>query len=245
MEKSITITLIIVVGILILGIAGFTVFSSMINPLENKISVTGQSAIKSMPDLVAIYFTSTVNAETSSKATEKNAEIVENLRTALIKKGLENKEIQTLNFNVYEDFDYTNSGRKSKGFIATQTIRVVISTEDSSKIGEVIDAGIEAGVPVAYINFELSQDLENEYKSESIKLAAEDARIKAESVAEGLNKKVGSLVSVSVNEFGYYPWRMYDAIAGATKEEIKSATTNIQPSEQEISSSVTAIFRIK
>jgi len=245
MDKSVIITFIIVVGVLILGIVGFTTFNSILNPLENKISVTGQSTIKVMPDLVAIYFDSTAKASTSSEATEKNAEIVENLRTALIKKGFENKEIQTLNFNVYEDFDYTSYGRKSKGFVATQTIRIVMSTEDSSEIGEVIDAGIEAGVPISYINFELSQELENKYKSESMKNAAEDARIKAESVAEGLNKKVGSLVSVSVNEFGYYPWRAYDNVAGASSEEMKSATTNIQPSEQEISSSVTAVFRIR
>jgi len=245
MEKSVLITLIIVVGVLILGIFGFSTFNSVVNPLENKISVTGQSTIKAMPDLVAVYFTSTGKALTSSEATEKNAELVENLRTALIKKGFEDKDIQTLNFNVYEDFDYTSYGRKSNGFVATQTIRVVMKTEDASKIGEVIDAGIESEVPMAYINFELSQELENKYKADSIKAAAEDARIKAESVAEGLDKKVGSLVSVSVNDFGYYPWRMYDNAAGATSEEMKSATTKIQPSEQDISSSVTATFRIK
>jgi len=245
MEKSVLITLIIVVGVLILGIFGFSTFNSVVNPLENKISVTGQSTIKAMPDLVAVYFTSTGKALTSSEATEKNAELVENLRIALIKKGFENKGIQTLNFNVYEDIDYTSYGRKSNGFVATQTIRVVMKTEDASKIGEVIDAGIESEVPMAYINFELSQELENKYKADSIKAAAEDARIKAESVAEGLDKKVGSLVSVSVNDFGYYPWRMYDNAAGATSEEMKSATTKIQPSEQDISSSVTATFRIK
>ena len=207
-------------------------------------SVTGQSTIKAMPDLVAVYFTSTGKASTSSEATEKNAELVDNLRTALIKKGFENKDIQTLNFNVYEDFDYNVYGTRSKGFVATQTIRVVMKTEDSSEIGKVIDAGVDASVPMAYINFELSQELENKYKAESIKVAAEDAKIKADSVAEGLDKKIKDLVSVSVNEFGYYPWKAYDNFAGATSEEMKSATTNIQPSEQDISSSVTAVFKI-
>lgn len=246
MDKSITITIIIVAAFLILGLVGIATFDNLANPMQEKISVSGQSSIKAMPDIVAIYFTVKSTADTSSEATTENAKIVDSLRTALIKQGFENKDIQTLNFNVYEDYSWENRAQKFNGYVATQTIRVEMSTDDTGKIGEVVDAGIEAGVQISYINFEISQELQNQYKAEAISLAAQDAKIKAESVAKGLDQRLEKLVSVSVNDWNYYPWRMYDYTEGTSASQVKAeGGTNIQPAEQDITATVQAVFRIR
>jgi uncharacterized protein YggE len=120
-----------------------------------------------------------------------------------------------------------------------------MSTSESDKIGTAIDAGVDAGAAISYINFELSPEKQNQYKSEAIKQAAEDARIKAEALANGVDKELGKLVSVSEGSFGYDPWRVYGAVSGASDAAMaKEATTEIQPSEQEVSASVTVVYKL-
>ncbi len=245
MEKSVQITLIIVAGILLLGVMGYTLITSIIPDYKNTINVNGRAEVKTMPDLVAVYFNIQTNADTAEESRDNNSKIVDDLTTALIKKGFEKKEIQTMSFNIYPNYIWDNGKQKEDGYTATHEIRVEFSTDDSDKIGEVIDAGVDAGAGISYINFELSQELQNQYKAEAIKLASQDARLKAGSLAEGLDKKVGDLVSVSMDSYDYYPWRVYTFAEGASSADVKQEATSIQPSEQDITASVTAVFKIE
>ncbi len=247
MDKSVQITLIVVIGIVVLAGIGYTAFSSLIPSSENTVTGNGQATIKVTPDLVKVYFGVETTAKTSQEAKDQNAEIVDNVITALLKEGFERNEIQTQGFNIYPDYSWENNKQELKGYKATHTLIVEIPTEQSNKIGDAIDAGVDAGALINYINFELSQAKQNEYKAQVLKLAAEDAKIKAESIAQGVGKEVGDLVSVSDNNFNYYPWRLYEtATAGANDvAAAKEASTNIQPGNQEISASVTAIFELK
>lgn len=245
LDKSVQITLIIVVGIIILAILGYIVFSSII-PASNTISVNGQSEIEAFPDLVGVYFNIETQGSTSEEATKENSEIVEELKNSLVIKGFDREDIKTQNFNVYPDYDWINGKRVAKGYKATHSLKIELSTDDTSKIGEAIDAGVEAGSGISYINFELTKEKQNEYKAQAIKQASEDARIKAEAMAKGLGQELGKLVSVSDSGFDYYPWRIYGAVEEASEVAIaKEATTDIQPGEQKITARVSAVFKLK
>ena len=246
MDKSVQITLIIVIGFIVLAGIGYAAFSSLIPSKENTVTGNGQAVVKVTPDLVKVYFGVETEAKTSQEAKDENADIVDKVITALLKEGFERKEIKTENFNIYPDYSWDNGKQELKGYKATHTLVVELSTDKSNKIGDVIDAGVDAGALINYINFELSQEKQNDYKAQALKLAAEDAKIKAESIATGLNKQVGKLVSVSDNNFYYNPWPIYMAESGAGDVAMaKEAATNIQPGNQEISASVTAVFELK
>ena len=246
MEKSVQITMIIVIGLISIVGIGYAAFSSLIPNSSKTITGNGQAVIQATPDLVKVYFNVETSGATSQEAKDKNSQIVDDLTTALIKKGFERKEIQTQNFNIYPDYNWVNGRQESNGFKAVHSIVVELPTEDSDKIGSVIDAGVDAGASISYINFELSQEKQNEYKAQAIKQAAEDARIKAQALADGVGKSLGDLVSVSDNNFYYNPWPIYAASGSASDAMMaKEATTNIQPGNQEISASVQAIFKIK
>ena len=245
MDKSVQKTLIIMAGILVVALIVLVGFTSLVAP-ANTITGNGQATIDAMPDLVSVYFTVQTRGETSEEANSENAEITDDLITNILKKGFERKDIQTQSFNVYPDYKYVNNQRKENGYVATHSLKVEMPTEQSEKIGSVIDAGIEAGAGISNINFELSQEKQNKYKAEAIRLAAEDSRIKAEALAQGLGKELGKLVSVSDSDFGYNPWIMYSGSGMAEDAAIaKQASTSIQPSDQKISASVTAVFKIK
>ena len=249
-NKSIVITSIIAGVILIVALVALGTFSSMNPYSKNSVTVQGVSSIKAVPDLITVYYSIETKAETSSEAKQAEEEIYNELVYFLIALGFDKDEIQTQSLSVYPNYEYHNGKQTQNGYVVYHSVKLEISVNDSEKLSDVIDAGIDSGAGINYINFELTQKSQNEYKAQALELASQDAKIKADAVATGFGKKTGKLISVSVSDFGYYPWNVYSAKSeGAmTDEDVASAretAINISPSEQEISASVSATFRIK
>ena len=238
MDKSVQITLIVVVGIILLALIAPNVTDSS----RNTISVAGMATIDVLPDIVGIYFSVDTQGATANEAGDRNTAIVQDLTQALAALGFNEEDIKTQSYNIYPEYNYPSG--TIKGYRATHSLRVEVPANQSARIGSVVDAGLDAGAGLGYLNFELSQENQNTYKAEAMKLAAQDATAKAEGVAEGLNKNLGSLVSVTINDYGYVPWLAYDA-AGASSSEVREAATSIVPSDQQISASVTAVFKLR
>jgi uncharacterized protein YggE len=248
-NNGIVITSIIAGVILIISFVAMTSFGNTMSG-DNTVNVQGTATIKAMPDLITIYFNVETKEETSTLSKDENSKILNDLIDSLIEIGFERKDLVTENFNVYQNYDWTDDGRAEDGFITTHSLKIELSIEEEDRIGEIVDAGIDAGALVKYINFELTQESQNKYKAEAMKLAAQDATVKAESVAEGFEKKVGKLVNVNVNDFAYYPWNVYSAKGGieyAMEDSmiVKEAASNIQVGEREISASVSAVFKLR
>jgi len=245
MESSVKITLIIAATIILLVFGGGYALFQMQHNDSNTVTVDGASNIKATPDLVSVYFNAQTKGNTSKEANDNNAEMVDEIITALVKQGFERKDIQTESFNIYEDFQWTNNKQVSRGYIATHQLKIELATNEASKIGDVIDAGVDAGATLNYINFELSTAKQNEYKAQALKEASEDAKIKAEAIASGLGKEVGELVSISTSNFDYRPWALYESVGGVADIAMaKQATTNIQPGDQDVNAYITAVFEI-
>ena len=244
METSVKITLIIVGAIVILaGVFGLGIWA-LVTP-GNDITVTGESNIKAVPDLVGVYFTVEMRGATAQDAKNNNSEIVNEVVTKLAKIGFEREALVTESFNVYEEFDWVNGKQKSLGYKATHSLKIELPTNESEKIGQVIDAGVDGGAMISYINFELSKDKENIYKAQALKEAGEDAKIKADAMAAGIGKKVVDIKSISESNFNYYPWRLYESAGMAPNvAEAKVAATTIQPGEQDVSAQVSVIFKL-
>jgi uncharacterized protein len=244
-NNSIKITGMIVAAVIVLALIGGYIATQM-NPLsQNNVNVQGSAEIKALPDLVTVYFNVQTNGSTSKEANDKNAVIVDNVITNLVKQGFERKDITTENFNIYPDTYWDGNKQVDRGYQATHSIKVQISTAQTDKIGSVIDAGVNAGAMISYINFELSLAKQNEYKTEALKLATQDARIKAEAIASGLGKNLGKVVSISDSSFDYYPWPVYrNDMMSVGAAEAKVATTSIQPGSQTINARVSVSYKI-
>lgn len=241
--NSIKITGMIIGAVFIVVLLAMYVFFQAVP--TNTLTSNGVATISAVPDLVSINFNVETNGSSAKEAKDANSVVVDDVITALVKKGFNRDEIMTQNFNVYENYEWTRDKSVFKGWKASHQLIVKVSTEDSDKIGEAIDAGIDSGAALSYINFELSQELENQYKTEALKAATEDAKIKAEAIASGLGSKLGKAVSIMTSEFGYYPWIAYDTMA-SSEMAVKGAevATTIRPTEQEISGRVSVIYRL-
>lgn len=242
MDKSVQKTLIITGGIIlaIIIVITFVRYSFY----SSTISSAGTATIEVLPDFVTVYFSVNTNSATAEGANSDNAKIVAKMKIGLEAAGIMEEEIKTQGFSVYPNYDYSKDKQEISGYSATHSLKIQIPIDEINIVGSVIDAGVGAGGGVSYISYELNDENEKKYKVEAIKLATEDAKEKARALAEGSGNKLGSLVSISTSEWDYRPWlaASEDSVKGSSGSEIQTA---INPSEQEISSTVTAVFRIR
>jgi len=244
-NNAIVVTSIISGVVLLIAVIAIFAFQS---PSSNVVTVQGVSTIKATPDLITVYYNIETKGNTSAQAKDANTIIFNKLSDAIVAQGFEESDLTTENFNIYPNTYWDGSKERQDGYIASHSLKLELSIEQLDKLTYVIDAGANSGAGISYINFELTQKSQNEYKAQALQLAAEDAQIKADSVAEGFGKQAGKLVSVQVSDFGYYPWNIYTSRAAGVSEDAalaKESTMNIQPSEQEISASVSATFRLQ
>lgn len=231
---------------LILGLFVVLLIVGCIQQTPGKtINTNGQASMSVEPDLAVVYVAIETLDESAEVSKDENSRITDAVYAELYKIGIDRENIETENFNIYEEFDWSNNQRESKGFRTSHTLK--IKTEQFDDVGEIIDAVIDGGATrINYINFELSDELESEYKKQVLAEASKDAREKAEAIAEGLGATLGDLVSISDSSYYYQPYPLFRAEAGFDEVAVKEAvSTQISPKELEISANVQVVYKIK
>jgi uncharacterized protein YggE len=244
LEKQVQITLIIVGAVILLAVLAVIYFKY--NSTDNTITVNGQATAKVAPDLITVYFNVQTKGTTSKEASDANSLIVNKLTANLVALSFSSSDLQTQSFNIYPEYDYSN-GQKFLDYMASNSLKIEIPVAQKDKTGSVVDAGTNAGAGISYINFELTPQLQQSAKTAAIKNASDDANLKAKAIADGFNKRLGRLVSVSLDQFNYYPRVLYassDSSGVSGGAEAKTAAANINPSSQEVSASVTAVYKL-
>jgi len=242
-NNAIIITSIISVVILIVAALLIFSFSPQSKSISDTVTVEGVGSVKVIPDVLSIKLKVETLKKTSVEAKDENAKIMEKVINALIANGFTREELVTDNFNIYEQFDWNSGNRKSIGFRATHGVSMKFGANENEKLSTVIDTAVENGATIDYINFALSTEIENKYKAEAMKVAALDAKVKAQSVAEGFNKKLGKLINIKVNNFGYNPWIVYGEVADTAVME--SVATNVEVGEKEVTARVGATYKFR
>jgi uncharacterized protein len=239
-NNGVLITLIIVIGILI---ASTTIVDKIAGIGTETLSSNGISTIKVQPDEASII----INIETledSADVSKQSNQKISSVVMQALNQGYISK-VETQSYNIYEDFDYSEEGRKSRGFKTTNLIK--ITTEDLDSIGKIIDLAVNAGATgITNINFELSKANQEEVKKEALEKAGADARAKAEATASGLGAKIGDIVSISTSDYNYYPYPML-ARSGEMDMVVSSEeiAVKIAPQELEVTARVSVVFKVK
>ncbi len=232
--------LIAVIAILAILVAGvYFIYNS-----GPTVSAQGTSSIEAKPDKVAVYINIETKEKTLQEAQKKNSEIREKVTEDLLSLGIDEDDIQYVNYNSYPWIEWSNGKSNEKGFVVYQ--QIVVKSDSFREVGKIVDTGVNAGAMISSIQFELSEAKQNEYKTEALELASKNAREKAASIAEGQGKKLGRLVSLKSDEFNYIPFRYYEA-SGATADsaEVKRAVANIEPQDLTVTASVQVEYKLR
>ncbi len=236
-----------IVGMMVLSVFLAACTITVQQPATEKqdvITVTGTSQFKVAPDEATVYLQVETNDSTAKEAQDKNSNIMDAMQNALLRAGLDSRDMESMYYNVYPNtyWDYKQNRQIEAGYKVSHSLK--ITTDDINKVGTFIQVGVDAGATgVNSISFELSKDAEKDAKNEALKRAVQDAKSKAEALAEGIEKRLGKVVSVTINEYYAYPV-MRGAVAMAESMD-KSVPPPISPQELDVSASVQVVFAIE
>ncbi len=233
----------ILAGALIIGIVLIAGYLA-VNSSGAVVSARGEGVLEATPDEVSVGLNVMTKNLTAQDAKDAHDKIVDDLMIGLLRAGLEKKDIKVVSYNIYPEYDYTDGRPKQIGFLVQQDF--VVETEDFELVPEIVDAGIEAGALISYINFELSEDKQKEFKASALEEASADAKSKAEATANGLGKKLGSLVSVKNEDFYYGPYPYFAAAEGAKDSaSAREAALNLSPRDIEVRASIVVEYKLR
>jgi uncharacterized protein YggE len=121
-----------------------------LNNQQQGIWTTGEGKISVVPD-VAILTLGIQSQETSVVVAREKAAVAMAAVIAAIKaQGIEDKDIQTQNFNIYQTTRWSGDKEEITGYRVTNT--VVVKVRKVEKAGDVIDKVVEAGGDLTRVN---------------------------------------------------------------------------------------------
>lgn len=185
----------------------------------NSISVTGTGEADGTPDTANVQLGIDVSQGDLTTAIQKANDTMTAVQAAVKGKGVDDKDLQTVNFNVYpEDVTDKTTGQPTGQRVYHVQNFLNVKIRDISKVGGVIDAGLSAGATnVNSLSFSVDDTtkLEGDARAKALK----DAQNRAQQLADGVGVKLGKpiLVSETLSGGPIYPQVMFAASAPAGK----------------------------
>lgn len=202
-------------------------------PVAKQISVTGQNTQPMKPDMVTIRLGVETEDASAKKASESNAEKMQELVGELKKAGLKEADMETSGYSIYSTDPY---GSGKTVFRVSNNLQ--IKSEDIAGAGKLIDTAVEAGAnQVHFVEFTV-KDRQAVYEKASA-AALEDAKRKAEFLAKSAGIQ-SNLKILSITENDYEGGSRYDSYNEAASA--KSADTGFMPGDVQVGASVSVVF---
>lgn len=245
----------LLVAMLVSQIRSYKFIGQGVTP-SNTITVSGDGEVFVMPDVANISFSVLGKGATPGVAQEKVNKTMAEIVEALLKMGIAEKDVKTINFVSRPVYSYPNQKTCASGgpcYYPYEGERTITSYEveqwTSVKIRKVDNASKTLGglgelgaTNVSDITF--SVDDEDKPKKEARAEAITKAKQKAEQLAKDLGVKLGQIVSFSEN--GNYPMyyrtnvdMMEKGVGGSTSAPV------ISPGENKITSNVSITYEIR
>jgi len=210
----------------------------------NALTVQGSTEFEAAPDIAKVRFRVETQSLTAQDAQNKNRGIANAVHDALVRAGVRESELETTDYHVEKVQEWDPTGQKmvDKGYRASNAF--VVSTKQLDQVGSLLDVGVQAGANnVESITFQLSDAKQKEVKTEALRRAAQNAREKAEALAEGTNVRLGKVKSVSENSYVVLPYARYDVMA-MKSEGAMAPPTPISPESVKVSAQVSVSYEV-
>jgi uncharacterized protein YggE len=216
------------------------------------ISVQGDGEVTAVPDIAEVTFTVNENAKTVPEAQKlaeaKVAQALKDLSTL----GVDKKDVKTLSYTVNPHYETKMTGVCTayacppqtsvvNGYEVRQSVSVKVRKVDQA--GEVF--GILGKVNITDIsgpNFTV--DDMDKVKENAKALAIADAKEKAKVQADALGVSLGTVLSFSEDNGGYYPM-MYARADAMSVGGVAESKVSLPQGENVIKSHVTITYTIK
>jgi uncharacterized protein len=207
---------------------------------QSVIVTTGDAVVRRMPDRAFVTIAVESRSKNPRDAQRQNAEAMTAVQQRLGAAKIPKDAVRTIAYGLDQEFDYVQTGRMLRGFVARNTIEVRV--DDLAHVGDVIDAVIGGGATsVDSLRFDV-QD-RGMLEREALRLAVADARGRADAAASGAGRTVDRVLRIEDTREGIImpPPR---PMAMARSAEVAAATP-IEPGIVEVRAHVTLTVSMK
>lgn len=195
MRKIVPFSALALIAVLVLSACG-AAQSTDSTPAARIVSVSGTGRVTLAPDIAYINIGVHTEMSSVSEALASNSSQTQKVVDELTKLGVEAKDIQTMNFNVYPYQAYGPDGAAlDLKYVVDNTINVTV--RDLNQMGAMLDAVVRSGANnINSIQF----DVENkeEAYSQARKAAVDNAHSQAVELADAAGFKLGPVQSLNV-----------------------------------------------
>ena len=174
------------------------------SPESRTIHVTGNGSVVGEPDIATLNLGVSVEKASVETAREAAASAMTSVIDSLKANDVAEKDIQTENFSIYPQYDYTDDGRVLRGYRVNNTVSAKVRALES--LSDIIDDAAGAGGDIVVVNsiqfmIEDSTPLQTQARA----LAVKNAAAKAQTLAEAGGVTLGKPVTITEMSAGGSP----------------------------------------
>ena len=210
---------------------------SSLSHTSNTITVHGQGTVKAAPDIIVMTIGVTMENSNVQEALKENSATSTQLIQALNQIGIRDEQIKTALFTINPKYDYSDGKATLTGYEVQHLF--TISVKDVKQAGEVYKTAVDNGANIARnLQFQLQNaDL---YYQEALKLAVQNAKEKAYTIARSLKVTLHE-TPIEIIEETLYPVYESSVSPKAAVLAAQSAPP-IQPGEQQLQAQLKVVF---
>ena len=213
------------------------------SPEGRSIHVTGSGSVTGEPDIATLYLGVSVEKESVEEAREAAASAMTAVIDALKANDIAENDIQTENFSIYPQYDYTDEGRVLRGYRANNTVNATARALEN--LSDIIDDAIGAGGDIVVVNsIQFMIEDPTPLQTQARVLAVKDAEVKAQTLAEASGVTLGKPITITETTRTAGPPILFAEAAEFAADDARSSTP-IEAGELTVTINVTVVYEIE
>ncbi len=200
--------------------------------------VSGTGKASAVPDTAMASFGVSKTAPTVEAAQTQVNTIANKITADLKTLGIPAKDIQTTNYTVSPNYEYTNGQQTTNGYVVSENVEVKIKPVD--KANKAIDIATAAGAnQVGGITFVLNDIAKEKLQKDATQEAIKNAKTQAQMLADAAGIKLGRIADIQTGQSAPLLMNKYATMdaRGGVAESIPP--TQLNPGENEVNVTVT------
>jgi uncharacterized protein YggE len=207
------------------------------------IMVSGNGKATGKPDIAQITLGVSKLADTVQQARDDAGSSLDAMIKSVQANGVAKDDIQTQQFNISPEYDYTNGRQRLTGFRVTNVVSVKL--RDINKTSQVVDDAVNAGGDNAQVQglaftIDKPEDLERQARENAVA----DAKKKAQTLAGATGVSVGDPIAISETNVQGGP-EYYKGIANDSAAAAAVPSTPIETGTLDVTVDVNVTWSIK
>lgn len=208
---------------------------------QDTITVTGKGTVQAAPDEAVLTLTVENQAAEPGAALDANSKATAQVMERLKAEGVEDQAIETTNVALYpiRTYDPETGKETPSGYRAQNSVTVTLA--DATMVGRVLAASVESGATnVAGPVWRLSED--SAATDDALGKAVDNARAKAEALAEAGGVKIGDVLMMSEGSIDQPSPLVYAETRAVDEGAI--AEPPVSPATLDITATVTVSYKL-